>query len=233
MIPDDRAVEPGDVVLADRHDRDAPRLEVLEGRRHVEDRLRSGAHDGHGGPAEFLEVGRDVEAGRAVRPGLSERAPVDAADAAGREDPDARRVGRDHRRRDRGGGPAALGQGDREAGPGGLANGAGRRGGEGVQGVGIEAHQHAAIVDRHRGRDRATLADGGLRGARDLDVLWIRQAVADEGGLEGDDGRAVAQRAGDLGRDQEPVGCHVASLAERRACGMVRRTAPNRTRLGA
>ncbi len=50
-------VEAGQVRLPDRHDRDAVRLEVFEGRGHVEDRLGAGAHDGHRRPAELLEVG--------------------------------------------------------------------------------------------------------------------------------------------------------------------------------
>ena len=40
-------VEARQLRLADRDDRDAPRLEVFERGRHVEDRLRPGAHDGH------------------------------------------------------------------------------------------------------------------------------------------------------------------------------------------
>ena len=50
------------------------------------------------------------------------------------------------------------------------------------------------------------LADRGLGRARDLDVLRVRQAVADERRLEGDDGPARRQRGGDLRRDGEPVG---------------------------
>ena len=61
-------VEAGEVGLADGHDRHAARLEVLQGRRHVQDGLGPGADDGHGRAAELLEVGRDVECGCAPVP---------------------------------------------------------------------------------------------------------------------------------------------------------------------
>ena len=87
------------VVLADGHEGHATRLEHLERRRHVEDRLGPGADDDHRRPGELLEIGRDVEAGRLRGPGPAERAAVDAADATRREDRDPGRVRRDHRRR--------------------------------------------------------------------------------------------------------------------------------------
>ena len=170
-------------------------------------------------------------AGRSAA-GLTERAAVDAADAAGREDPDAGGLGRDHRRRDRRRGPAALGQRDGQARPGGLADRAGRGGRERLQGRLVQADEDAAVMDRDRRRDRATLADRRLRRARDLDVLRIRQAVADQGGFEGDDGRAVARarrrpRARSRGGR---VSWRQRSRARRR-CRMALRTAPDRTRL--
>ena len=42
--------------------------------------------------------------------------------------------------------------------------------------------------------------------ARHLEVLRIRQPVADERRLEGDDRPALREGRGDLGRDDEPVG---------------------------
>ena len=45
-----------------------------------------------------------------------------------------------------------------------------------------------------------------LGGGRDLHVLRVREAVADERGLEGDDGRTRREGVGDLGGDGETVG---------------------------
>ena len=98
--------------------------------------------------------------------------------------------------------------------------------------VAIEADQDATVADGDRGGDRAALANGRLRRARDLDVLRIRQAVADERRFEGDHRHAVAQGVRDLGRDQQAVGCHARSVAERDDCRTAQRTAPNPTRLG-
>ena len=47
------------------------------------------------------------------------------------------------------------------------------------------------------------LADGGLRRPRHLEVLGVRQAVADQRRLEGDDGAARGERGGDLRGDVE------------------------------
>ena len=49
---------------------------------------------------------------------------------------------------------------------------------------------------------RTAASDAG----RDLDVLRVREPVADQRGLEGDDRGAVAERVGDLGGDGEAVG---------------------------
>src|SRR5580765_7246875 len=74
-------VEPGQLVLTDRHDRDPSSFQVFEGRRDVEDRLRAGADDRHRGPRQLLQVGRDVE-GRRMRDVATGRewAAMDAAD---------------------------------------------------------------------------------------------------------------------------------------------------------
>ena len=61
-------------------------------------------------------------------------------------------------------------------------------------------------VERHGRGHGAGRPDRGLGRGRDLDVLRVGQPVADERGLERDDGRAVAQRVGDLGGDGEAVG---------------------------
>ena len=82
--------------------------------------------------------------------------------------------------------------------------------------------QELALVQRDRGRDRAGRPDRRLGCGRDLDVLGVRQPVADERGLEGDDGAAVPQRVGDLWGDGEMLG---ADHAPRVRQGRVRQEA--------
>ena len=159
-----------------------------------------------GGPAELLEVGRDVERGRS-RAGPSQRAAVHAADPAGREDPDPGRMGRDHRRGHRRRGPAALGQGHGKARTGGLADRSGGRRRERLERRRVQAHEQRPVADRDGGRHGAVgLAHGRLGRRRDLEVLRVRQPVADERRLERDDGPALGERGGDLGGDDQPVG---------------------------
>ena len=170
-------------------------------------------------------------AGRSV-PGLPERAAVDAADPARREDPDPGRVGRDHRRRDRGGRPAAFGERDGQARPGGLADRCrpARSRARAAQ-PRIQADEDPAVMDRDGRRDRAALADRGLRRARDLDVLRIRQAVADQGGLEGDDRRCrrAARRRPRARSAGGRVSCRQRSRARRPHDGPANRTRPHYT----
>ena len=105
--PADRAIEPGQLVLADRDDRHAPGLEVLERRRRRRGspsgrrrRRPSGSGRAPRGPT------RCRGSARPANPASAERAAVDAADPARREDADAGGVRRDHRRRDGGRRPA-------------------------------------------------------------------------------------------------------------------------------
>ncbi len=63
--------------------------------------------------------------------------------------------------------------------------------------------QQPALVHGHRRRDGATLADRGLGGTGDVEVLGVRQPVADEGRLEGDHGAALGQGGLDLGGDEQ------------------------------
>ena len=93
--------------------------------------------------------------------GQAQRAAVDAADAAGGEDADPRRRGRDHRRRDGRRRPAAAGEGEREARPGGLHHALGR--GERHELSPVEADEDPAALDRDGRRDGAALADGAPR----------------------------------------------------------------------
>ena len=136
----------------------------------------------------------------------SERAAVDATDPAGREDRDPGRVRRDHRGRDRRGRPTAAGQRRRQARPGRLAHRAGGCRGEGEQGGLVEADEQPPAMDRDRRRDRPGRPDRRLGGRRDLEVLRIRQAVADQRGFERHDGPALGQRGRDLRVDRESVG---------------------------
>ena len=145
-----------------------------------------------------------------------ERAAMDAADAAGREHPDPGRGRGDHRGRHRRRRPAALGQRDREARAGGLAHRAGRGRRQRLEGRRVQPDEQSAVADRHGRRHGAgRLAHGRLRGRRDLEVLRVRQAVADQRRLERDDRPALGQRRGDLGRDDEPIGDGRATV---RAC---------------
>ena len=137
----------------------------------------------------------------------AQRAAVHAADAAGREDPDARRLGRDHRRRDGRRAPAA--RRDRRA----RGSGRDTLRTEPLGAVASASRSSPASPTRSRPRLSATVAgtaperpDGGLGRRGDLHVLRVGQPVADERGLEGDDRGAVAKRVGDLGGDGEAVG---------------------------
>ena len=62
----------------------------------------------------------------------------------------------------------------------------------------VQADEQSPAVDRDRRRDRAARPDGRLRGAGDLEVLRVRQAVADQGRFEGDDRPALRQGRRDL-----------------------------------
>ena len=130
---------------------------------------------------------------------------VDATDPAGREDRDPGRVGGDHRGRDRGGRPAAAGERRREARPGRLAHRTCGGRGQSREGGIVEADEQAAFVDRDRRRDRAGRPDRGLGRLGDLDVLRVRQAVADQSGFEGDHRPALGQGRRDFGVDGEAV----------------------------
>src|SRR5205807_2116641 len=85
-------VERRELVRAVAEDGNAQRLEALEGERQIEHVLRAGAHDDDRMPRDRLEVGGLIEA--------PFRASVHAADAAGRQDLDARGRRDLHGRRD-------------------------------------------------------------------------------------------------------------------------------------
>ena len=189
------AVEARQVRLADREDRHAVGLEVLEG----EPRRRGSPS----GPAHTTATGVRASSSRSELMSRDGAAPpiapaMDAADPAGREHPDPRRVGRDHRRPDGRGRPAARGERGGEARSGDLADRAGGRRGERLEVRVRQADEEPSVADRDGRRDGPGRADGRLRRAGDLDVLRIRQAVADERRLEGHDRPAVDERVGHL-----------------------------------
>ena len=206
-------VEPGQLRLTDRDDRDAARLEVLERGRDVEDRLRPGAHDGHRRPPELLEVRRDVEGRRGRAPS---RPPSRARARRG-----GRRRSRPSRRPRIPAAWAAIIVADTvvaahpppasaaaRLGRAALRTRPGRCRGEREQGRLVEADQQPPAVDRDRRRDRAGRPDRRLGRGRDLDVLRVRQAVADQRRFERDDRPALGQGGRDVGAGVESVGAH-------------------------
>ena len=66
----------------------------------------------------------------------------------------------------------------------------------------VKPDEEPAVADRDGRRNGARLADRCFGRARDLEVVRIREAVADERGLERDDGAAVGERRRDLRRDE-------------------------------
>ena len=181
-----------------------------------------------GRSGELLEVGRDVErwfrrSGMRSWPQVAERTAMDAADPAGREDGDPGGVGRDHRRRDRRRGPAAGGEGRRQARSSRLPNRARRGGRQCLERAGVKPDQDSAFVDGNRGWHGSGRTHSGLRGCGDLEVLRIGQTMADQGRFEGDDRSARGECGGD-GRRDDQSSCdiewntHIASLAPALPC---------------
>jgi hypothetical protein len=128
---------------------------------------------------------------------------MDAADAAGREHTDPGRVGCDHGRRDGRGAPAARGDRGTEAGAGDLAHRALGRGGQCLEIVRGQADQQPSIVERDGRGHGARGADRELGRRRDLEVLRVREPVADERRLERDDGARTAAATGSMARRSE------------------------------
>ena len=129
-----------------------------------------------------------------------------AADPAGRECADPGRERGDHRGRDRRRGPAALGKGDGQAWSGGLPHGSVWRGGQSLELRLAEPDQQSTVAHGHGGRHRpGCLANRGLGGGGDLDVLRVWQPVADERRLERHDGPAFRQGDGDLRGDDQAI----------------------------
>ena len=126
-------------------------------------------------------------------------AAMDAADPARREDRDPGGVRRDHRGRDGRGRPAAVGQRGGEARPRGLADRAGGRRRQGLERRPRPARRAAARRgSRPWPGPRRPPGPPPPRRRRDLEVLRVRQAVADQGRFEGDDRPALGQGRRDL-----------------------------------
>ena len=151
---------------------------------------------------------RATVAGRPDRPpGPAERAAVDAADPARREDAGSPRRA------------AAIIVADTvvaaqppaasaaaEARPGRLADGPGGAVPRASRSSSARPDQEPPVADGHGGRHGAALADRRLRRAGDLEVLRVRQAVADQRRFERDDRAPGGQRVRDLRRDGQTIG---------------------------
>ena len=149
------------------------------------------------GPRKLHQVGGNVE-------GLHGAA-MDAADAARGEDFDARQLGEEHRRRNRGAGRAAP-RGDRgEIPPRGFHHAA-RKLAEAFDLPGFEADAEPPVDDGDGRRRGAEGAHRILDHARRLDIARIGHAVGDDGRFERDDGPSARPRLGDFGREIHQIG---------------------------
>ena len=183
---------------------DVQGLEPLERRADVEDRLHPGAHDDDPRPRERREVGRLV-------PRLA-RAAVHAAEAAGREDADpgqGREVrGRGDRRR-RVDAPRATAR--REVAHAGLDDVVAERDRRRARHRRGRSGRRPPTT-RDRRRDGARRPHGGLRLARDAQVVRRREAVRDQRALQRDDAAPRAQGLGHLWVDDHArERCHRAA----------------------
>src|SRR5262245_10103117 len=143
-----------------------------------------------------------------------------AAEAAGRHEPNAHVTA--HRER------PADGRRARRA----LRNGGGEvarpelacRPVEALQLALVEADDDLAVEDADRGRDRAALANGRLRGEADADTLARREAVRDERRLQGHDPAPEAECPGYLRR--APYHGSAPMWAQQRAAASTTRPGP-------
>src|SRR5580704_1439925 len=173
-----RRIERRQLGRAPADDEHAERLEQLHRARQIEDRLRAGRDDGDRRARQRDEIVRDV-AGIAA---------MNAADAAGREDPDAgmrRDHGRRAHRRRRRTAPREM---DRQIGRAGLREifAAARDSLE--RGI-VEPDVGSAVEHGDRRRNGPAGAHGGFELACDGEIIWPRQAVRDDRRLERDDRR--------------------------------------------
>ena len=117
-------------------------------------------------------------------------AAMHAADAAGREDVDARHIRQNHRGGNGGRAGQLLRDDDRQIAAADLEHAL--RLAHAHQLILGQAALEAAVDNRHRRRNRALLADDLLHLAGEAQVLRIRHAVAEDSALQRDDGLAGA-----------------------------------------
>ena len=123
-----------------------------------------------------------------------------------------------------------VGEGHREARPGGLADATRRRRGQLLERLGIEADEQLA----RRGSRPSPASHPPARTAASeapatSQVLRIWQAVADERRFERDDGPTGGHGVGDLRRDPEPLGDSLTGLPCRQAYAARLRCRPCRS----
>jgi hypothetical protein len=129
---------------------------------------------------------------------------VDAADPAGGEGADPSEAGGDEGGADGRAAVDPLGEGEGEVARGELA---GRgRGGEARELGGVEADAEVAVQGGDNGRGGASAADGGAHARDRFEVVGVREAVGEHGGLKGDDGPTGGELVADLGVDLEHGG---------------------------
>jgi hypothetical protein len=199
-------VEAREPVRAHAEHRDAERLEALQRGTDVEDRLHPGAHHRDAGPAKGHQVRRLVEGRR--------RAAVHTAQPARGEDADPQPIREVGRRRDGGGAMATTRDDGRKVTDADLRDVAG--GGDRLERVGIEPDADDPGDDGDRRRHGASGPHRLLDLVRDREVGWPRQPVADDRGLERDDGLAARERVLDLRVDDHDRGHAIGAGRARR-----------------
>ena len=188
--PGGPGVEGREPVVAPAQHRHARRLQVLERPREVEEGLGAGAHRDERVVGDGIEVGGDVAGDL--------RAAVDAADAPGREDADARRVGQGQRGRRR--------SSRRTATPAATATPRSR---SAALRAGPQIRSCSSASTPTRGTPSSTAVIAGTappartvatqRSSASRLAGWGRPRCREDGRLEGDDGRAGGQGVGHLG----------------------------------
>ena len=133
-----------------------------------------------------------------------------AAEAAGREDPDAGERGQVRGRRDRRGTAPTSRSEDRQVADARLGE---LLLGDAADAVVVEADPGYTVEHRDRRGGHPSIAQDRLELARRLQIPRARQAVGDDRRLERDDGTGFGERGGDL--VGEVQGGHIASHASR------------------
>ena len=167
------------------------RLQPLERRADVEDRLDTRAHNDDAGPRQRVEVGGHV-------PGLV-RAAVHATEPAGGEQADPGAHGQVSRGGDGRCAVAAARGERREVADAALDDVV--AGGDHLERLLVEADARRAADDRDGRRQRPLGAHRVLDLVRDVEVARPRQPVADQRALERDHRPAAGERLRDLGGD--------------------------------